>query len=70
MTFLLPEIVYNKKKLLTFELLSCRKGGILVNNILGVVAALLFLSAPASNSVEMLFLARFLAGLSSGRHIN
>ncbi|XP_059471745.1 solute carrier family 2, facilitated glucose transporter member 3-like [Neocloeon triangulifer] len=43
-----------------------RKGAILVNNLLGAVAAALFVATPIAKSVEMLIIARFLVGLSSG----
>ncbi|XP_065353450.1 solute carrier family 2, facilitated glucose transporter member 3-like [Cloeon dipterum] len=43
-----------------------RKGAIFANNFLGLFAAILFVATPAARSVEMLVLARFLVGLSSG----
>lgn len=37
-----------------------------INNILGVMAAALFVSSRYAGSVEMLLLARLVVGLSSG----
>ena len=38
----------------------------IINNILGVLAAILFVSSRYAGSVEMLLLARLVVGLSSG----
>lgn len=43
-----------------------RKGAVIINNILGVLAAILFVSSRFAGSVEMLLLARLVVGLSSG----
>jgi hypothetical protein len=43
-----------------------RKGAVIINNILGVFAAILFVSSRHAGSVEMLLLARLVVGLSSG----
>jgi hypothetical protein len=43
-----------------------RKGAVIINNILGVLAAVLFVSSRHAGSVEMLLLARLVVGLSSG----
>jgi hypothetical protein len=39
---------------------------VIINNILGVLAAILFVSSRSVGSVEMLLLARLVVGLSSG----
>jgi hypothetical protein len=43
-----------------------RKGAVIINNILGILAAILFVSSRLAGSVEMLLLARLVVGLSSG----
>lgn len=43
-----------------------RKGAVIINNVLGVLAAILFVSSRHAGSVEMLLLARLIVGLSSG----
>lgn len=43
-----------------------RKGAVIMNNILGVLAAILFVCSRYAGSVEMLLLARLVVGLSSG----
>lgn len=43
-----------------------RKGAVIINNILGVLGAVLFVSSRYAGSVEMLLLARLVVGLSSG----
>lgn len=43
-----------------------RKGAVVINNILGILAAILFVSSRHAGSVEMLLLARLVVGLSSG----
>lgn len=43
-----------------------RKGAVVINNILGIFGAILFVSSRHAGSVEMLLLARLVVGLSSG----
>ncbi|KAL3268136.1 hypothetical protein HHI36_007263 [Cryptolaemus montrouzieri] len=43
-----------------------RRGGLMVSQVLGFVAGVLFLSSKISRSVEMLLLGRLLIGLSAG----
>ncbi|KAJ4430980.1 hypothetical protein ANN_19573 [Periplaneta americana] len=43
-----------------------RKGAVVINNILGILGAILFVSSRHAGSVEMLLLARLVVGLSSG----
>ncbi|KAJ9583498.1 hypothetical protein L9F63_022161, partial [Diploptera punctata] len=43
-----------------------RKGAVVINNILGVLAAIFFVCSRHADSVEMLLLARLIVGLSSG----
>jgi hypothetical protein len=49
-----------------FLLVFNRKGAVIINNVLGVLAAILFVSSRYASSVEMLLLARLVVGLSSG----
>jgi hypothetical protein len=42
---------------------------VIINNILGVFAAVLFVSSRHAGSVEMLLLARLVVGLSSGEYL-
>ncbi|PSN38762.1 hypothetical protein C0J52_08879 [Blattella germanica] len=43
-----------------------RRGSVIINNILGILAAILFVCSRYAGSVEMLLLARLVVGLSSG----
>jgi MFS transporter, SP family, solute carrier family 2 (facilitated glucose transporter), member 1 len=44
-----------------------RKGGLLLNNVLGISGACLMGSTKIVNSYEMLFLGRFIIGVNCGK---
>lgn len=44
------------------------KGGLLLNNVLGIAGACLMGFTKVSHSYEMLFLGRFIIGLNCGKH--
>lgn len=45
----------------------CRKGGLLLNNVLGISGACLMGFTKVSHSYEMLFLGRFIIGVNCGK---
>lgn len=45
---------------------NCRKGGLLLNNVLGIAGACLMGFTKVSHSYEMLFLGRFIIGVNCG----
>lgn len=47
-------------------IVCCRKGGLLLNNILGVTGACLMWCTKVANSYEILFFGRFIIGVNCG----
>jgi len=50
-----------------FLLLFCRKGGLLLNNLLGIVGAVLMGCTKLFQLYEFLFLGRFIIGVNCGK---
>lgn len=63
-------ILYIQVSIFTFACVyvcvSSRKGGLLLNNVLGIAGACLMGFTKVFNSYEMLFLGRFIIGLNCG----
>lgn len=54
-------------------LINCynsRKGGLLLNNVLGIGGACLMWFTKVTNSYEMLFIGRFIIGVNCGKCIH
>lgn len=56
-----------KKPTNPISFFCCRKGGLLLNNILGISGGCLMGFTKVSNSYEMLFIGRFIIGVNCGK---
>lgn len=54
---------------LTLWMLFCRKRGLLLNNLTGVLGAILMGSSKAAMSYEMIIIGRFFIGFNCGKWV-